>query len=57
MRGILDLAVRYWRREDGQTMVEYEILMLLIAVACIALLVIVGQYVSDTFFGIGSQVP
>jgi Flp pilus assembly pilin Flp len=57
LRGILDLAVRYWRREDGQTMVEYEILMLLIAVACIALLVIVGQYVSDTFFGIGSQVP
>ena len=34
MWDLIRLASSYCRGEDGQTMVEYEILVLLIAVAC-----------------------
>lgn len=38
-------------------MVEYELLLILIAIACIALLIIIGETVKDTFYRIGNEVP
>ena len=43
------------RREDGQTMTEYGVLLALIAVVCIVALLFLGPKIADVFSNVGSQ--
>ena len=43
------------RREDGQTMTEYGVLLALIAVVVIAALLVLGPKIFNVFDYIGSQ--
>ena len=43
------------RREDGQTMTEYGVLLALIAVVVIAALLFLGPKIADVFSNVGSQ--
>ncbi len=57
------MASLYWiirqvlQREDGQTLVEYEMLLLLIAIACIALIMTLGETINNTFLHITGEFP
>ena len=46
-RGLQALA-RTWRREDGQGMAEYAIILLFVAVACVAAFTFFGSAVNTT---------
>jgi len=50
------LAVRSVRREDGQALVEYALLLFLIAVVSIAILSVLGQSVSSVFNEINTDI-
>lgn len=41
-------------REDGQGMVEYALILVLIAIVVISVLILVGGHVTDTFSSINS---
>lgn len=43
------------RREDGQTMTEYGVLLALIAVVVIAALLVLGPKIADVFNNVSSQ--
>jgi pilus assembly protein Flp/PilA len=45
---MLDFFTRHLRREDGQALVEYALILFLIAVVCIGVLTALGQGVSTT---------
>jgi pilus assembly protein Flp/PilA len=57
------MALRHWlelarielRREDGQTMTEYGVLLALIAVVVIAALLVLGPQIQNVFSYVGSQ--
>jgi pilus assembly protein Flp/PilA len=51
---MLQLIDRFRRDEEGAALVEYGILVGLIAVICIAAVVVVGTQVSTAFSTIGS---
>jgi pilus assembly protein Flp/PilA len=40
---------RFWHEEEGQTLVEYGLLISLIALVVIAVLTVMGRKVSNTF--------
>jgi len=44
------------KQEKGATMVEYALMVALIAVVCIAAVTFLGQEVSDSFTAIGNAV-
>jgi pilus assembly protein Flp/PilA len=43
------------RREDGQTMTEYGVLLALISVVVIVALLFLGPKIADVFSNVGSQ--
>lgn len=45
------------RKEDGQAMVEYGLIIALIAVAVIAALVILGPQIAGLFSDVGESLP
>ena len=49
LRNWLELARTQVRREDGQTMTEYGVLLALIAVGVIAVLILLGPKISGAF--------
>jgi pilus assembly protein Flp/PilA len=49
LRDWLDLGRIQLRREEGQTMTEYGVLLALIAVGVIAVLLILGPQIKDAF--------
>jgi pilus assembly protein Flp/PilA len=55
LRHLLDLARIELRREDGQTMTEYGVLLALIAVVVIAALLVLGPQIQNVFSYVGSQ--
>ena len=55
LRDWLNLARIELRREDGQTMTEYGVLLALIAVIVIAALLVLGPKIQSTFDYVGSQ--
>jgi pilus assembly protein Flp/PilA len=60
MRFITDTLTRLmsWMREEaGQTLVEYAIILALISVAAIAVLILLGPAVADTFQEVLDQFP
>jgi pilus assembly protein Flp/PilA len=40
---------RFWHEEEGQTLVEYGLLISLIALVVIAVLTVMGRRISNTF--------
>jgi pilus assembly protein Flp/PilA len=44
-----NLLLRLWREEEGQDLVEYALLLVLIALVAIAAVTTVGQAVSNVF--------
>jgi len=54
-RFLIQLLVRFGRDEQGAALVEYGILVGLIAVICIAAVTIVGTQVSAAFSNIASS--
>jgi pilus assembly protein Flp/PilA len=55
LRHWLELARTQLRREDGQTMTEYGVLLALIAVVVIAALLVLGPQIMNVFSYIGNQ--
>ena len=55
LRDWLELARIELRREDGQTMTEYGVLLALIAVVVIAALLVLGPQIGNVFSYVGSQ--
>ena len=54
-----DLVMRhflttFWRKEEGASLVEYALLVALIAVVCIGTLIILGGNVNDIFLAISN---
>jgi pilus assembly protein Flp/PilA len=55
IRDWLELARIQLRREEGQTMTEYGVLLALIAVIVIAALVLLGPKIAAVFTNVGSK--
>ena len=51
-----DLIKRFVKEEDGATMVEYGLMVALIAVVCIAAVTLLGGEVRDLFTGVEKSV-
>jgi len=43
--------------ESGQTMTEYELVLLLVSIVAIASLVAIGNYLSATYTTVGNTMP
>ena len=56
MKAIVNQAKRFIRDEEGATMVEYGLMLALIAVVCIAAVTIIGTQLNITFGKIGTAV-
>ena len=46
---------RFFAEEDGQTLVEYGLLVALIALVVIAVLSVLGKKIRNTFNGVNNQ--
>jgi len=46
-----------WRDEEGATMVEYALMLALIAIVCILVVTALGQKAGETFDNAQSQLP
>ena len=55
LRDWLDMARIQLRREDGQTMTEYGVLLALIAIVVIAALIILGPAIYSVFTSVASK--
>ncbi|MBI3944466.1 MAG: Flp family type IVb pilin [Armatimonadetes bacterium] len=47
----------FWRQEDAQTLIEYVLLLALMAVAALATLGVVGQRLSTRYHATNSLLP
>jgi Flp pilus assembly protein, pilin Flp len=51
------LLRRLLKEEEGQTLVEYGLLVALIALVVIAALTLLGQKIANTFYTINANLP
>ena len=56
MKCLFDRCKRLMRDEDGATMVEYGLMVALIAVVCIAAVTLVGSSLATLFGGVSTNV-
>lgn len=49
VKKMMNLLKRLWMEDDGQGMVEYGLIIALVAVVVIGALVVMGDSLSDTF--------
>lgn len=54
MDALMQGITRFMREEDGATMVEYGLMVALIAVVCVAAVVTIGTNLNDVFTDIGT---
>jgi pilus assembly protein Flp/PilA len=54
-RRIVKRIVRFMKREDGPTAVEYAVMLALIIVVCIAAITTLGSKTNNTFSFVGSM--
>jgi pilus assembly protein Flp/PilA len=54
--GLISLVRRSMRSEQGQGMVEYALILVLIAVVVIAVLIILGNQVANVFCNISGAI-
>ncbi|MDP2857163.1 MAG: Flp family type IVb pilin [Bacillota bacterium] len=57
MRRISSAITQFLHDESGQTMTEYELLMMLVSIVAIVSLVAIGEYVSSTYTTVGGTLP
>lgn len=55
LRDWLELGKIELRREEGQTMTEYGVLLALIAIVVIAALLVLGPQIRDVFTNVGNN--
>ncbi|MFO0937303.1 MAG: Flp family type IVb pilin [Gemmataceae bacterium] len=56
MRGLTKSVVKFLKREDGPTAVEYAVMLALIIVVCIVAVTAIGTNASSTFDYVSSKV-
>lgn len=49
--------ITFFKDEEGATMVEYALMLALIAIICIAAVTLIGQRASSTFQGAADSLP
>lgn len=54
---MLNKVKALWRDEEGATMVEYALMLALIAVVCILVITALGGKVRDTFQNVDTAMP
>ena len=52
-----DLFKSFWNDESGQTLAEYALLLALIAIVCIAALLILGPKIAGVFTYVSGKLP
>jgi pilus assembly protein Flp/PilA len=52
-----DLFCHFTRKDDAATMVEYALMLSLIAVVCIVVVALIGTNANDTFNNIATNLP
>jgi pilus assembly protein Flp/PilA len=57
MNGMKNLLVKLSRDEDGAALVEYGLLVALIAVGCVAALTLLGGNLKTMFTNVAGKVP
>jgi len=57
MSRIIPLVRHFVKNDDAATMVEYALMLALIAAICIPVLIVLGPNVAATFTGINAQLP
>ena len=55
MQRIKSIARQFIRDEEGATMVEYGLMLALIAVVCILAVTLVGNETNNTFANVGGE--
>ena len=56
MRAFTQTVVRFLKKEDGPTAVEYAVMLALIIVVCIAAITTLGSNANSTFSFVGSAI-
>ena len=56
MRTATNLLVKFLKKEDGPTAVEYAVMLALIIVVCIAAITTLGSNANSTFSFVGSSI-
>ena len=56
MRSMTKNIVKFLKREDGPTAVEYAVMLALIVVVCIAAITAIGGASNQTFSQVGSAI-
>ncbi len=56
MRNVTKSLVKFLKREDGPTAVEYAVMLALIVVVCIAAITAIGSASNQTFSSVGSAI-
>ena len=56
MRNLTKSIVKFMKREDGPTAVEYAVMLALIVVVCIAAITAIGGASNQTFSQVGSAI-
>lgn len=51
----MSLLRKLWVEEEGQTLVEYALIIALVAIVVIAMLTFLGNKVKNTYSNIGNQ--
>jgi pilus assembly protein Flp/PilA len=57
MNGMKNLLVKLSRDEDGAALVEYGLLVALIAVGCVAALTLLGGNLKTMFTNVAGKIP
>ena len=53
----MELIKRFLKEEEGATMVEYALMLALIAIICIGAVTLIGQHASTTFTNAANSLP
>jgi pilus assembly protein Flp/PilA len=56
VKGFIQSTVRFLKREDGPTAVEYAVMLALIIVVCIGAITTLGGNAQTTFTSVGNAV-
>jgi pilus assembly protein Flp/PilA len=56
MRNFINRLVRFLKRDDGPTSVEYAVMLSLIIVVCIAAITTLGKNANQSFSYVGSNI-
>jgi pilus assembly protein Flp/PilA len=55
MNRLMQKVVRFVKKEDGPTAVEYAVMLALIIVVCLVAITTLGSQANDTFSNVGNK--